>query len=117
MASSVKVDLYKNAALPAARRVKDLLSRMSLEEKAAQMMCVWQEKAKTLVDEAGNFDPAKAKTSFKKGYGLGQVGRPSDAGKGKAHHGHLHTGCGDNTERLSIFATDIIALSRDVRFG
>src|SRR5436305_752374 len=88
MASSGKVDLYKNAALPAAKRVKDLLSRMSLEEKAAQMMCVWQEKAKTLVDEAGNFDPAKAKAAYKKGYGLGQVGRPSDAGKGKDARGN-----------------------------
>ena len=29
---------------------------MTLEEKAAQMMCVWQEKAEKLVDAAGNFD-------------------------------------------------------------
>jgi len=55
---------------------------MTLEEKAAQMMCVWQEKAKTLVDADGQFDPAKARAAFKKGHGLGQVGRPSDAGKG-----------------------------------
>ena len=38
---------YQNPALPPARRVKDLLSRMTLEEKAAQMMCVWQQKAET----------------------------------------------------------------------
>ncbi|MGA9773031.1 MAG: glycoside hydrolase family 3 N-terminal domain-containing protein [Blastocatellia bacterium] len=74
---------YKNSGLPAARRVKDLLSRMTLEEKAAQMMCVWQKKAETLVDADGNFDLHKAKAAFKKGHGLGQVGRPSDAGKGK----------------------------------
>ena len=71
---------YKNPALPVARRVKDLLARMTLAEKAAQMMCVWQEKAQTLVDAAGNFDPAKAATAFKHGHGIGQVGRPSDAG-------------------------------------
>ncbi|MGO8674531.1 MAG: glycoside hydrolase family 3 N-terminal domain-containing protein [Limisphaerales bacterium] len=53
---------------------------MTLEEKAAQMTCVWQEKAQKLVDAEGNFDPAKAKAAFRKGLGLGQVGRPSDAG-------------------------------------
>jgi beta-glucosidase len=74
---------YKNAALPAEKRVADLLSRMSLEEKAAQMMCVWQKKAETLVDADGNFDLQKARASFKDGHGLGQVGRPSDAGKGQ----------------------------------
>lgn len=74
---------YRNAKLPSARRVKDLLSRMSLEEKAAQMVCVWREKAKTLVDEDGKFDYAKAKAAFARGHGLGQVGRPSDAGSGQ----------------------------------
>src|SRR6201992_3417593 len=74
---------YRNPASPAARRVKDLLARMTLEEKAAQMMCVWQKKAETLLDGEGNFDLAKAKTAFKKRHGLGQVGRPSDAGTGK----------------------------------
>ena len=42
--------IYKDAKQPSARRVKDLLSRMTLEEKAAQMLCVWQKKAETLVD-------------------------------------------------------------------
>ena len=74
---------YQDASVPVATRVADLLSRMTLEEKAAQMMCVWNEKAKTLVDAAGNFDPEKAAASFRDGHGLGQVGRPSDAGGGK----------------------------------
>ena len=56
---------------------------MTLEEKAAQMMCVWQKKADTLLDAEGCFDLRKAKTAFKQGFGLGQVGRPSDAGGGK----------------------------------
>jgi beta-glucosidase len=60
---------------------------MTLEEKAAQMMCVCQKKAETLVDAEGNFDLAKAKAAFKQGRGLGQVGRPSDAGKGKDARG------------------------------
>src|SRR5580658_4738178 len=74
---------YKNPSLSAERRVKDLLSRMTLEEKAAQMLCVWQKKADLLVDAKGNFDLPKARAAFKDGHGLGQVGRPSDAGKGK----------------------------------
>src|SRR5580658_3881843 len=75
-----KSPAYRNPALPPAQRVKDLLKRMTLEEKAAQMMCVWQKKTETLVDEHGNFDLAKARKAFRKGHGLGQVGRPSDAG-------------------------------------
>jgi beta-glucosidase len=66
-----------------AKRVQELLRQMTLEEKAAQMMCVWQQKAETLLDADGNFDLKKAKSAFKHGRGIGQVGRPSDAGKGK----------------------------------
>jgi len=73
---------YKQADLPAAQRVDDLLARMTLEEKAAQMVGVWNEKADKLVDADGAFDIAKAESAFKDGHGLGQVGRPSDAGKG-----------------------------------
>jgi hypothetical protein len=71
---------YKNAALSTRERVRDLLSRMTLEEKAAQMVGVWQKKAETLVDAAGVFDLEKARAAFGEGHGLGQVGRPSDAG-------------------------------------
>ena len=74
---------YQNAGLPVAERVQDLLQRMTLEEKAAQMMCVWQKKSETLLDATGNFDLQKAKASFKRGHGLGQIGRPSDSGGGK----------------------------------
>ena len=77
---AVTIPLYKNSAAPAAHRVKDLLARMTLEEKAAQMMCIWQEKTTKLLDAAGDFDLTKARAAFKKGHGLGQVGRPSDAG-------------------------------------
>jgi beta-glucosidase len=73
---------YKNSSLPSARRAKDLLSRMTLQEKAAQMLCIWQQKSQTLVDADGNFDAKKAKAAFRNRRGLGQVGRPSDAGKG-----------------------------------
>lgn len=82
--SSRSVPPFKNSRLSAAARVKDLLKRMTLEEKAAQMMCVWQEKATKLLDATGNFDAAKAKAAFKSGHGIGQVGRPSDAGANPA---------------------------------
>ncbi|MGH7941485.1 MAG: glycoside hydrolase family 3 N-terminal domain-containing protein [Limisphaerales bacterium] len=71
---------YKNPALAPGKRVKDLLARMTLEEKAAQMMCIWQEKKSRLLDDHGNFDLKKAKASFKDGIAIGQIGRPSDAG-------------------------------------
>ncbi len=80
MASTKKIPLYKNPGAIPARRVKDLLKRMTLAEKAAQMQCVWQEKSQKLVDAKGNFDLAKARAAFKSGHGIGQVGRPSDAG-------------------------------------
>jgi len=78
-----KAPAYKNPKLSSARRVLDLMKRMTLEEKAAQMLCIWQQKADTLVDGKGNFDLQKAKKAFHDRRGLGQVGRPSDAGGGK----------------------------------
>jgi beta-glucosidase len=77
---NAKRPLYQDASAPIPARVRDLLSRMTLEEKAAQMTCVWQKKAATLLDPQGNFDPLKAKAAFKDGHGIGQIGRPSDAG-------------------------------------
>ena len=74
---------YKNKDLDIQTRLKDLLSKMTLEEKAAQMVCVWNKKAETLVDGDGYFDLQKAKKAFKEGHGLGQVGRPNDAGGGE----------------------------------
>ena len=38
--------IYRNLKFPGEKRVRDLLKRMTLEEKAAQMMCVWQEATK-----------------------------------------------------------------------
>ncbi|MCE5185246.1 MAG: glycoside hydrolase family 3 C-terminal domain-containing protein [Planctomycetaceae bacterium] len=71
---------YLNPVLPANQRVKDLLSRMTLQEKVAQMCCVWQGKKDTLLDDGGSLDTAKADKNHKQG--LGQVGRLSDAAGG-----------------------------------
>ena len=78
---------YRDPSLSVEDRVSDLLSRMTLDEKVAQMTCVWREKAQTLVDEQGVFDPAKAQIHFGHGHGIGQVGRPSDAGPGLGARG------------------------------
>jgi len=75
-----KAPAYRNPTLPPGKRVKDLLARMTIEEKAAQMMCVLQKKAENLIDEKGNFDRAKAGKAFRQRRGLGQVGRPISAG-------------------------------------
>ena len=78
--STAKIPVYKNPTAPVGRRVDDLLSRMTLEEKAAQMVCIWQEKSTKLQDKNGDFDLNKAKKHFGHGQGIGQIARPSDAG-------------------------------------
>jgi beta-glucosidase len=82
-AKSSGLPAYKNPKLSAETRVKDLLKRMTLQEKAAQMICLWVKRTELLSDPQGNFDLAKAQANFKKcgwQHGLGQVGRPSDWG-------------------------------------
>lgn len=78
---------YRDPDLPIEHRVDDLLSRMTLEEKAAQMRCAWRERSQSLVDEKGNFDSAKAQAGFPDDCGLGQIARPSDRGGGKDPRG------------------------------
>jgi beta-glucosidase len=72
---------YKNPNLPVDRRVADLLSRMTLEEKVAQMLCVWGQKKTLLSDERGHLDLGRIRTHFKDG--VGQIGRLSDTDGGK----------------------------------
>jgi beta-glucosidase len=66
---------YWNPKLPVARRVDDLLARMTLEEKVAQMLCMWSAK-RQMTDAQGRFAPAKAPKWFK--VGIGRIERPSD---------------------------------------
>ena len=109
---------YRNTKLPVARRVKDLLARMTLEEKAAQMTCIWQQKREKLVDEQGRFDPAKAMAAFKKGHGLGQVGRPSDAGSPPAEpwKGQTARGMAELTNAIQKFFLENTRLGIPVIF-
>jgi len=69
---------YKNPNLPVERRVSDLLSRMTLEEKMAQLVCLWQSRPQVGPQEdfpkdRGEFDPAKAAVVMK--HGIGQIAR------------------------------------------
>lgn len=68
---------YKNPALPTSARVKDLLSRMTLEEKAQQLQCVWSQQKKKLIGRDGRFSDSLAKMHYSDG--LGQVARPSES--------------------------------------
>jgi beta-glucosidase len=65
---------YLNAALPIERRVEDLLGRMTLQEKVAQMLSMWAAKT-TITDAQGRFDPARAPEWFK--LGIGRIERPN----------------------------------------
>ena len=76
----LKQAIYRDKTRPSQQRATDLLSHMTLAEKAAQMVCVWNLKKETLLDDKGRFDAAKAKQHYGHGNGLGQVGRPSDFG-------------------------------------
>jgi len=72
---------YKNATLPVKDRVADLLSRMTIEEKIAQMLCIWGQKKTMLFDDEGNLSTASLKRNLK--HGLGQIARLSDSHGGK----------------------------------
>ncbi|HVE57547.1 MAG TPA: glycoside hydrolase family 3 N-terminal domain-containing protein [Pyrinomonadaceae bacterium] len=71
---------YQNPQLSIDERVKDLLGRMTLEEKTAQMMCVWMEKPndnsrvpKEQLPFGGKFSPEIAKQRMP--FGIGQFAR------------------------------------------
>ena len=67
--------LYKDPSQPIERRVEDLLSRMTLGEKVAQMISVWEHKDR-IQTPTGEFSPERASAAFPDG--IGQVARPSD---------------------------------------
>ncbi len=78
MNSQEKVPDYKNPRLPVERRVADLLARMTLEEKIAQLTCLWQNRPQVrpqtdFPSDRGDFSPAKAAEVMK--HGIGQIAR------------------------------------------
>lgn len=67
--------LYKDPRQPVERRVDDLLRRMTLEEKVAQLLTLWEQKAKVQTPD-GRFSPEAASAAFPNG--IGGFARPSD---------------------------------------
>lgn len=75
---------YKNKRLSPEARAKDLLSKMTLDEKIMQTQCFWGSKS-LIFDATGDFDEAKAATVLKNG--LGELGRLNE-NKGQNSMGH-----------------------------
>ncbi|MRV73841.1 beta-glucosidase [Duganella sp. FT92W] len=98
LAAAATRPLYKDASAPVAARVKDLLSRMTLEEKAAQMLCVWSGK-RAIEDQRGDFSAQQASQVYP--HGLGMIARPSDH-QGGATPG----GAGDDGARANRSARE-----------
>ncbi len=73
--AAVETAIYKDAAAPIEDRIEDLLARMTLEEKVAQMLTIWEQKEEVQTPQ-GDFDPVKASESFPDG--IGMIARPSD---------------------------------------
>jgi beta-glucosidase len=72
--------LYRQLEAPIEARVADLLARMTLEEKVAQLQGIWNRK-REIQGADGRFDPSKAQALL--GSGIGEVARPSEiAGSG-----------------------------------
>ena len=69
--------VYRDARAPIDLRVADLLSRMTLDEKVAQLVTLSTTK-RDVMDDARGFDPGKADRAYP--HGIGQIARPSDRG-------------------------------------
>jgi beta-glucosidase len=80
-ASQAGRPLYKQAGAPVESRVEDLLGRMTIEEKIAQMECVWQQKA-GIQNADTSFSAEKASAAYP--HGMGMFARPSDRQLGAA---------------------------------
>ncbi|MBK7106236.1 MAG: glycoside hydrolase family 3 C-terminal domain-containing protein [Ignavibacteriae bacterium] len=78
--NSVETQDYKNPYLTVLERVEDLLSRLSLDEKIAQMLCIWNQKKELILDESGNLNYELMRKNLPSG--LGQIGRISDTNGG-----------------------------------
>jgi beta-glucosidase len=70
-----QMPVYKDPRQPVERRVDDLLARMTLDEKVAQLETVWEQKSK-LQTPKGDFSPELASKNFPNG--IGGFARPSD---------------------------------------
>ncbi len=78
MAGAAKeLPVYRDPRAPVDLRVRDLMARMTLDEKVAQLITLSTTK-RQVMDDALRFDPARADTAYPNG--IGQIARPSDRG-------------------------------------
>lgn len=77
VAARAATPIYRDPAAPIDLRVDDLLSRMTLDEKVAQLVTLSRTKRDIMTDALA-FDPAKASAAYP--HSFGQVARPSDRG-------------------------------------
>jgi beta-glucosidase len=73
-AAAATAPVYQDSRAPVDLRVADLIGRMTLEEKVAQMTALWATKADVM--DGLDFAPAKASAAYPQG--IGQITRPSD---------------------------------------
>lgn len=98
---------YLNPGLPLERRVADLLSRMTMEEKVAQMQTLWVRKPQRKrpdgnFGDRGDFSPEEAAVVMK--HGIGEIARQrerTDARRGAAYANAVQKWLKENT-RLGI---------------
>lgn len=98
---------YRNPALSIERRVADLLARMTIEEKVAQMQTLWQRKPQEKrpngnFGDRGDFSAAEAAVVMK--HGIGEIARQrerTDARRGATYANAVQKWLKENT-RLGI---------------
>jgi beta-glucosidase len=98
---------YRNSNLPIERRIADLLNRMTIEEKAAQMQTLWvrkpqQRRPNGNFGDRGDFSPEEAAVVMK--HGIGEIARQrerTDARRGAQYANAVQKWLKENT-RLGI---------------
>jgi beta-glucosidase len=79
---------YKDSRLPVQERVRDLLGRMTLEEKVAQTVCLWIRKPQEREDTTGAFPDrgplSAAKARAVMPHGVGQIARQREGKDARA---------------------------------
>jgi len=87
--------IYKDPRQPVQRRVDDLLARMTLQEKVAQLLTIWEQKSKVQAAD-GRFSPENASKAFPNG--IGGFARPSDKRGVAASNGAAGAAAGVNRD-------------------
>src|SRR3954447_12288995 len=72
---------YRDPARTIDERAADLLARMTVEEKVAQLLALWKRNAK-MEGDGGRFDPAGGRELL--GNGIGEIARPSEVASPRA---------------------------------